>query len=196
MDYSAQNYAEAVLRRTALSVYEPGVYGVSVGFSTTDKLISRFIRFFTRATVSHAWVAFNDHTLRQRYVIQAESWGLEMRPWNTWVRQNRLVREYILLGEQPLHGIREYAAERIGSKYDFLGAARAGLVRRFRWLRHWSLFKASTPNMLMCAEFTSRFLIYALDYHSGSLLKEPELVTPDELMSYLDSRGDRFIRIF
>jgi hypothetical protein len=132
----------------------PGL-DVTAGFSTTDRWLSRIIRFITRGRVSHAWVAFHDVTLDVRMVLQAEWWGFELRPWARWTRENILVAEFQLLvpPEMQLRAIRRMR-DHLGEKYDKVGALWAGISG---WLKRWwnarlTLRPRRTPHKLMCAE--------------------------------------------
>jgi len=131
------------------------VVKVTIGFSTTNRLLSRVIRFVTRGRVSHAWITFYDDTLNTKVVMQAEWWGYELRPWTRWQRENRLVAEFELRvpQEMGLRAIRR-TAQHLGEDYDRVGALWAGVSG---WLRRWwrarlTLRPRRTPRKLMCAE--------------------------------------------
>lgn len=130
---------------------------VTVGFSTTNRLLSRAIRFITRGRVSHAWVAFHDDTLDTKVVMQAEWWGYELRPWSRWRQENLLVAEFELQvpPEMGLRAIRRMA-QHLGEAYDKVGALWAGIsgwLRRW-WRAHLTFRPRRTPHKLMCAEGT------------------------------------------
>jgi hypothetical protein len=128
---------------------------VTAGYSTTNRLISRIIRFITRGRVSHAWIAFHDDVLDTRLVMQAEWWGFELRPWPRWARENILVAEFQLLvpAEMQLRAVRRMR-DHLGEKYDKIGALWAGFTA---WLKRWwrarlTIRPRRTPHKLMCAE--------------------------------------------
>lgn len=158
---------------------------VTVGFSTTRKFLSRVIRFVTRGVCSHAWVAFHDETLGTKLVAQAEVWGVELRPWALWSKQNVLVAEFSLdLPEGAL-----LAALRkipVGSEYDFAAGFWTGVAA---WIRRWIgarfTFRPSrTPRQLMCAELQARYLRDAGIPLEGV---DEEAVAPVELLELISA---------
>lgn len=157
---------------------------ITVGFSTTNKLISRLIRWVTRGKVSHAWIAFNDPTLNMRLVMQAEAWGFEVRPWRRWKRQNRLVAEFV--PKKDLTESLRWIARSLGVKYDWHSAFLAGL---WRWLGVWIRGRFSSPRKLMCAEAVIRFLQHGEVVAVAHL--DPEVTTPARLLQAVE-RSDEF----
>lgn len=150
-------------------------FDITIGFSTTNKWISRLIRWVTRGRVSHAWIAFYDPCLEVRLVMQAESWGYEVRPWELWRSQNILVAEFKpkfgLVG--PLRRI----AKSLGVKYDWKSAFFSGL---WRWFGVWIRGRFNSPKKLMCAEAVIRFL------QDGGCIAvshlDPEVTSPARLL--------------
>jgi hypothetical protein len=134
-----------------------GPTAITVGFSTTNKLISRFIRWVTRSPVSHAFVIFNTPTFG-RVVMQAEAWGYEIRPWGLWQQQNALVAEFTPTGPDLAPSIVELAPQYLGRKYDWKAALLAGL---WRWFGRWLRGRFNSPYSLMCSEALLRILQHA-----------------------------------
>lgn len=65
-----------------------------IGFSTTNKWTSRFIRWVTRSKVSHVYVSlpmFGD-----RLVFQSDSHGVAMEWWSRFEAHNKIVAEFEL----------------------------------------------------------------------------------------------------
>jgi hypothetical protein len=151
--------------------------GITIGFSTTNKLISRFIRWITGAKVSHAWIGFNDDTLGQRMVMQAERWGYEIRPWARWLTQNTWMAEFEL-SQEPATASLQFIATFLGSDYDFKSAILLGLKR---WFRRWFKSPTQSPTKIMCSEGVIRFLQYS-QYEFAAKL-DPESTSPGELLS-------------
>jgi len=154
---------------------------ITIGFSTTNKWISRIIRWVTRAPCSHAWIAYDDDALGQRMVLQAELWGYEVRPWHRWKRQNIWVAEFIPAGP-PLDDALREIAQFIGTDYDVRSALWAGTKR---WLRR--LFPAiraiRTPSSFMCSEAVVRFLRFGHSFYK-TVIKglDPEGSSPGDLL--------------
>lgn len=157
---------------------------ITIGFSTTNKIASRIIRWLTRGTVSHAWVAFTDPTLGLRLVMQAEVWGYEVRPWERWVRENRLVAEFS--PNVDLTTSLRWLASSLGSKYDWESAFLSGVKLWFG--RLWRS-RFSSPKRLMCAEAVIRFLQHGGVHSMESL--DPELTTPATFLDVV-TRSDDF----
>ena len=163
---------------------------VTVGFSTTNKIGSRIIRWVTQAPCSHAWVSFMDDTLGMRLVMQAEWWGYEVRPWPRWVRENRLVAEFEPVGSEFREDLSESVvgmAQSLGSRYDFESAFWVGLKR---WFLAWSgsgytLRPSRTPKQLMCAESVVRILAST----GAGLCRgvDPESMSPGELLELVQT---------
>lgn len=152
------------------------ISNITVGFSTTNKWMSAVIRWLTRAPCSHAWLAFDDKTLGMRLVMQAEAWGFEVRTWERWKRENKLVAEFRPIGA-PLDISLKWIATYLGSRYDYTAAFLVGL---WRWLGRGLRGKFNDPTKLMCSEGVIRFLQHA-GYASVADF-DPEITSPARLM--------------
>lgn len=167
---------------------------VTIGFSTTNKVASRLIRWAARAPCSHAWVAFYDSALGLRMVMQAEWRGFELRPWARWARENRLVAEYRVTGLQMAEPLRMLARE-LGGNYDFKSAFWVGLrswLHRFFRTR-FSLRPSRTPHQLMCSEAVTRLLTWAGAPFPQGL--DPELISPGDLLKLVRSLPSFFDKV-
>jgi hypothetical protein len=156
---------------------------ITVGFSTTNKWISRLIRWVTRGRVSHAWIAFFDPCLDMRLVMQAEAWGYEVRPWKRWKRQNVLVAEFKT--DRQLSNSLQWIAKSLGVEYDWKAAFFAGLRR---WLGRWLRGRFRSPRKLMCSEAVIRFLQHAGVSAVAQL--DPELTPPQRLLEAVEKSPD------
>ena len=166
--------------------------GITVGFSTTNKLMSRFIRWITQGKVSHAWIAYDDATLGMRMVMQAEAWGFEVRPWKKWLTQNKWVAEYTLVCPVVvLTKSLKKLAELLGTHYDYKSAALVGIINWFKRLSK-SKFKQS-PKKLMCAEAVVRFLQWS--NFSSTINLNPEITSPAELFGVIGTDINNFISL-
>ena len=142
-----------------LGIPAPVELGITIGFSTTTRLISRIIRWITGGTVSHAWIAYDDVTLGLRMVMQAEAWSFEVRPWQRWIGENKLIAEFHMMGGMPVSALRKRACD-LGMKYDWRSGFWSGVSSWFRkWTKAGFGFRpSSTPGKLMCSEAVIRFL--------------------------------------
>lgn len=162
---------------------------IIVGFSTTNRLMSRVIRFATRGKVSHAWVAFDDPYLKLKFVAQAESWGYELRPWRRWLRENTLVAQFVprasvTVMERALLRL----VKRVGTPYDWRAALISGLFRWFKLAIH-GRFRGSARR-LMCSEAVVDFLKDAGLPLAADL--DSERVTPAELFERMMQHPEQF----
>lgn len=157
---------------------------VWVGFSTTNKLMSRLIRWVTRGKSSHAWMRYWDDTLEQYMVIQAEIEGYETIPWFRWKKKNRLVAAYESKELDLMPGVRRMARY-LGVEYDFKSAFWAGIKR---WLGKKFKRPFHSPKKLMCSEA----VCMALQFDRVPCVKgmNPELVSPQELQAAIASSQD------
>jgi hypothetical protein len=168
------------LRETDTPVESMRGRGITIGFATTNKLISRAIRWITRGKVSHAWIAYDDFTLGLRMVLQAESWGFEVRPWFRWALENKWVAEFRFT-DGAQHAALRRLARSIGLRYDWLSGFWVGLSAWFkRWWKARLPFRLDrTPRRLMCSEAVVRFLKDAGCRCAADL--DEEVTSPAEL---------------
>ena len=159
-------------------------FNITIGFSTTKLFVSRFIRRITGSSCSHAFIAFNDASLKMRMVMQAESWGYELRPWNRWQRGNILVAEFRPTGPKLDDALRKLA-RRLGTKFDYRSFVIIGIKSIFTsWYRNrFSLSPERDPWKLTCSEAVIRFLNFGR-YRTVRDL-DPETTSPGELLRAL-----------
>jgi hypothetical protein len=69
--------------------------GFHIGFSTTNKIGSRIIRWASRSKVSHVFVSFP--VMGDRLVFQANSKGVAMEWWSRFKKKNTIVAQYELV---------------------------------------------------------------------------------------------------
>lgn len=149
---------------------------ITVGFSTTHRWTSKAIRWVTQSPCSHAWIAFDDAVLGTRVVLQAETWGYEIRPWSRWLNENILVAEFVPTGP-PLDGSLKWIAKFLGVPYDYRASILSGL---FRWWGRLLKGRFNDPKKLMCSEGVVRFLQHG-NYEAVKDL-DPEITNPKILL--------------
>lgn len=148
---------------------------VTVCFSTTDSLLSRLVRWFTKSPVSHALLVYRDETLGQLMVLEATGRGFVAVPWTRWLSANTLVASFNLPTSLATQRTAlSLIAQDLGTEYDSLGLV--GFIWR-RWVSRYHNPLASTKK-LVCAEVVAMFLVY-----SGvlSVKDDTESFTPDDL---------------
>ncbi len=171
---------------------------ITIGFSTTRLLSSRVIRWATRSSCSHAFIAYDDRFLKMRMVMQAESWGFELRPWDRWIRHNTLVAEFRPIGPSLNSALRELST-RLGSKFDYRSAFIIGLKSLIQsWSQNrYTLDLNQSPWKLTCSEAVVRFL--KSGGYSAVKKSDPETTSPGALLKMvLAGRGEfeaRYLKI-
>ncbi len=163
---------------------------ITIGFSTTRLLSSRIIRWATGSSCSHAFIAFDDSSLKMRMVMQAESWGFELRPWDRWIRHNTLVAEFRPVGP-PLEGALQQLSKWLGTKFDYRSAFIIGLKSLvLSWSRNrFTLNLNQSPWKLTCSEAVLRLL--KLGAYPSMKRRDPETTSPGALLKILmESTGE------
>jgi len=155
--------------------------GVTVGFSTKNKLPSKIIRWITRGRASHVWIAFYDKTLGRRIVLQAEIWGYEVRPWKRWLRENIWVQEFELPASSHTVDAVQAIANYLGTEYDFESAVLSAI---WKWIKKWWEKPTNNPSKLMCAEAVLVFLTLLQINEYDDL--NPQTTTPEELLKRME----------
>lgn len=159
------------------------ISNITIGFSTTNKFMSRVIRWVTRGKVSHAWIAFHDKCLDMNFVMQAETWGYELRPRERWNGENILVAEYA--PKKDYNDSVTWMVKKLGVKYDWFSAFFSGTRK---WVRRLVKGKLRSPRRLMCAEAVVRFL-----RHGGSITVsnlDVETTSPVELLRAINTSAE------
>lgn len=170
-------------------------YNITIGFSTTKLRISGLIRWITGSSCSHTFIAFDDQSLKMRMVMQAESWGYELRPWNRWQRSNILVAEFKPVGPKLDDALCKLA-RRLGTKFDYRSFLIIGIKSIFTsWYKNrFSLSPSRDPWKLTCSEAVVRFLKYG-HYATASGL-DPETTGPGELLREIIQNRKEFRAVY
>jgi hypothetical protein len=131
---------------------------INVCFSTTQGLLSRWIRWVTRSPVSHAILTFHSQTLDKILVMEATGRGFNVIPWKKWKNENTLVARFKIAVPEAteLEALRRIAT-RLGSEYDTISLF--GFFLR-RWKKRGSN-PLDDPTKLICSEAVAYFLSYA-----------------------------------
>jgi hypothetical protein len=152
---------------------------IYVGFSTTNQLISRIIRWFTKATTSHCFFVFD--LFGKAWILQSDFFGVVVLPAEKFLKSNTLVAMAPIpeLGEQDL----ARAMEHLGGAYDFgglLGGIWPVIGRWFKkkWSNPWE-----NPKALFCSEFVVTSLQMS-GFPGADKLVASE-TTPEDLKHFL-----------
>ena len=139
-----------------------------VGFSTTNSLISKIIRWFTDAPVSHTYIRYYDEFLKDEYVVHADWVGIVILQGEHYNNHNSVIDEYEIEDERLLLSMRK-SLKLLGRKYDYWGILNWAWVITFR---RWAKMKMKNfvedPKKMICVDFCIRILngaqITALPY--------------------------------
>ena len=158
---------------------------VHVCFSVGPGWLSRAVRWFTRARVSHTCIAYRDPVLHRPMVVEAGGAGFVLVPWRRWVQANRLVAWYDVQAApcRQLGALRTLT-ERVGDGYDTAGAL--GLAAR-RWLGAYRN-PIERPDRLFCSEAVATYL----DLLGLALDRPPADYTPGDLLALCERRPEYF----
>jgi len=150
-----------------------------VGFSTTDKLVSRIIRWITKAQVSHTFLIVELYG--QLWAVGAEFNGMVMTPLRKLKTKTTI--KYICRLSELTDDKLAKLMDRLGESYDFgglLGGIFPQIGRWFKqkWKNPWNNKKA-----LFCSEFVTLALQEA--GLEGAEKLDPGTATPQELKDFL-----------
>src|SRR5512138_3812095 len=104
-----------------------------IGFSTTDGILSRLIRFGTRSPVSHAFLVYFDVDFGREMVMEAVGAGFRIVPLDKFAKHNRVVA--IVTPRHPIDEGLKAAVDWLGEGYDTSGLVGMGVLVLFRALR-------------------------------------------------------------
>lgn len=151
-----------------------------IGFSTTTHLLSRVIRWFTDAAVSHAWVLYYDEDFDCDCVLEFTEGGCRITTYASFQKKNKIVKVWT-----PQCSIRTgftKMREWLDAGYDYLGLFGMIWVQLGRWLhRKWKNPWASSKKAF-CSEGVARVLLYA--NYPGLEYLDPERTTPADLLEF------------
>jgi hypothetical protein len=163
-----------------------GSPSINICFSTTDAVLSRWIRWFTRSRVSHAVITFRSELLGKVLVMEASAVGFRLLPWAKWEKKNTLVTRFRLdLPEAAQVSALHFIADKLGDEYDRRGLF--GFFRVLSWWREKPLHGLPNwldhPNKLFCSEAVALFL-----HHAGlDGFERPAQWSPGELLIHAES---------
>lgn len=159
---------------------------VQIGFSTSNAWISRAIRFFTRAKVSHAFLTYNDITIGEPMVMEADYTGYHLRSFKSATLSSTIV--VLSTPKSPIDGILPLCAGWLDKPYDYLG------IVGFIWvcIGRWCKAKWHSPLHDSKALFCSESIVLALQdlkYPHADKLVAVE-TSPDDLLNFMKAEGD------
>jgi hypothetical protein len=159
---------------------------VSIGFSTTNTLISRIIRRLTKANISHSYIRLYDGFLGVSLVIHADFPGVVVIPASKFDKENIAIEEFEIddprLGESVRKNMRL-----IGKKYDFLNLISWLPVMIFKsWFKRKIKNPLDDPNKLICVDFCLHIMNDA-----GVTCLPYNVLSPKELCKWFEEWMDK-----
>jgi len=161
---------------------------VNVCFTTTNNVVSRLIRFFTRSKVSHSVITYRDSVLGRVMVMEANWNGFRNVPWSLWKKKNVIVARYSLMGKPARSVTRSLGeqADYLGTGYDYTALISLVLrrfVKRFR-----NPFGSSSK--FFCSESVATFLSSV----GVAGVDDPSGWTPDDVWRLVAADEENFHR--
>lgn len=146
---------------------------MTVLFTTSPSILSRFIRWFTRSQVSHVGIGTTLHGVP--VVIHADVGGVQVSTRTKFLQRRILHAEYDHI-RQPSDLHMSAAVLAIGEGYDYLGLfGFAIVILAWRWLRLRLHNPFASPRAVVCSEFVARAL-------SVPGISDVETVSPQVLL--------------
>ena len=126
---------------------------IALGFSRTNNLPSRMIRWFTRSQISHTYIRLYIPTFRKHFILHADWDGVKFDLAEKFEIENIILEEYIV-DDSRLDASIIKNLWHLGKKYDY--------IKLFNWawaiiLKRWFIRKVKDPvidpKKLICTDF-------------------------------------------
>jgi hypothetical protein len=160
-------------------------------FSTTTKLLSRIIRWFTQAPVSHCSFLYFDVDFGREMVLEATLEGVRIIPLEVFQKHNIVVKTFI-----PRHDLKPGLAKAgsiLGAAYDFTGLLGMLWVLLGRWFKKKWQNPLDNVHSLFCSEFVARVLWWSS--YPGTEYWEPRNMTPADLYGFFQAQEAKEARL-
>lgn len=131
---------------------------VRIGFSTSNGWLSRSIRWFLGAQVSHSYVRFHDEFLDADLIMHADWPGVIIEDAELFAKQNVIVEEFVIEDQKLKETIRN-SLSLLRKKYDYwniIGWAWAITFKR--WVKQKIKAPIDDPKKIICVQFCTRIL--------------------------------------
>ena len=153
---------------------------MQIGFSTTNRFLSKVIRWITRSKVSHTWLLYYDDDFDCDMVMEATIEGFRLIPFESFKVKNIAIELFT-----PKHSLAagfKAAGKKLGSKYDVKGLFGAIVPIIGKWFsRKWhNPFHSSKA--LFCSE--AMVDVMKDSSYPGWESFEPEDINPQALRDF------------
>lgn len=156
---------------------------IKVGFSRSESIIGKVIRWFTKSEVNHTFIVF---TLGgYEWVLEASWFGVYIIPYERYVLHANVTHLFEIEDAK----LNDMAMLRfIGAGYDYAGLVgmawvMLGRALRKTWRNPWQSTKAS-----FCSEMVASLLIEAK--HPGAKELDPRATSPEDLLRILEKTNN------
>ena len=129
---------------------------IRIGFSRTDTFISKAIRWFLGANISHTYIRYHDEFMDLNYVVHADWPGVLPVLADRFDKENISVEEYEF--EIPKSALKRNL-RLLGNRYDYLAIfGWAWTITLRRWIKKKIENPIEDPKKLICVDFCLRVL--------------------------------------
>lgn len=125
-----------------------------IGFSTTDLLISKVIRWVTKSPTSHAFFLFDCNGVEM--VFEASLFGTRLVPWKIFQNTEKVIK--ITKLPYSSQEVMTPLLEDLSSPYDFGGLIGSSFVVIGRWFRKKWTNPWNDPHRSFCSEIVAKRL--------------------------------------
>ncbi|MBI2449651.1 hypothetical protein HYV49_05135 [Candidatus Pacearchaeota archaeon] len=126
---------------------------IKIGFSTSNSIISKLIRWFTKSEVSHAYIEVYDEFLQINLIIHADFQGIIIQLAKEFDIGNRRLEEYEI-DDIRLDNTLKDNLWYLGKKYDYFKFINFAFFIIFkRWLIRKVKNPYIDPQKLVCVDF-------------------------------------------
>jgi hypothetical protein len=156
---------------------------VLIGFSSSKKLLSRVIRWFTNSKTSHTFIVIKDSFLGQDMVLQATLGGFQLMTYTAFKKDSKVI--FLFEPLFPVDVGLKNACQWLGQHYDYTGLFGSVFVLCGRWLK----LKWSNPLDDSDAMFCSEAVVKVLQSNplSGTGKFIVSSTTPQDLLSFMQT---------
>ena len=156
---------------------------VKIGFSTgLHSPISWLIRKATGSRTSHAFLIYQDETLSDSMILEADRGGFQVQRLAVFLRTNTLVAQVPV--DLPAAAIQE-ADRWLGEGYDYEGLLCEAIVKVARWFGRKISSPVHSPKSMFCSEAMVKLLQVA-KYPGADKLVGYD-TSPEDLLRFLEA---------
>lgn len=158
------------------------MFEIQIGFSTSQEILSKIIRLFTKGKYSHAFITYDDFVLKSKMIMEAQWDGFHLKKWKS---SPSVYGNYLLISPKyDITGLPKACADFLGNPYDYTGILGAIPVMILRF------FRIKSRNLLQDgkAKFCSEAIVLGLqkiNYPNAHKLDASQ-TTPQDLYEFFE----------